>query len=181
MKFPLREIPKYECLRDLAARIPELDPSAVEGCLAMLKVGSDVFDAFDVHFARHGLSHGRFTVLMLLHRHSEEGMSPSDLADRAGVTRATMTGLLDGLEREELLIREPHVDDRRTITVRLTEKGKSFLANMLPDHFRRVAGLMANLSLEERQTLVALLVKVQSGIPCVADPTPPLSTVEPSH
>lgn len=165
-----RELPKYECLRALASRIPEVDPSAVESCLMMLRVGHDLFNAFDAHFGRHGLSHGRFTVLMLLLGHPEHGQSPSELADRAGVTRATMTGLLDGLERDGLISREPHPEDRRTITARLTPKGHGFLQEILPDHFRRVSALMRHLSERDRQNLVALLSKVDRGIEALSNP-----------
>jgi DNA-binding MarR family transcriptional regulator len=170
MSFTLRELPKYECLRELASRIPEVDPSAVEACLVTLRTASDVLDSFDVHFARHGLSQGRFTVLMLLTVHPDHGQCPSELADRAGVTRATMTGLLDGLERDGFLVREPHPEDRRTITARLTERGHLFLREMLPDHFRRIAALMADLPEDERQTLVRLLSKVRSGITALVNP-----------
>jgi hypothetical protein len=41
---------------------------------------------------------------------------------------------------------------------------------MLPDHYRRIAGLMAPLSEAERTTLCELLRKVASGIPALRDP-----------
>jgi hypothetical protein len=41
---------------------------------------------------------------------------------------------------------------------------------MLPDHYRRVAALMAPLSQAERATLQQLLKKVSSGIPALRDP-----------
>ena len=43
---------------------------------------------------------------MILNRNPEEGLNPSDLAAKCGVTRATMTGLLDSLERKRLIRRE---------------------------------------------------------------------------
>lgn len=162
-----RDLPKYECLRELASRIPEVEPSSVETCLVMIKVVKEVMQAFEAHFGRHGLSEGRFSVMMILLVHPEHSHSPSELADRAGVTRATMTGLLDGLERDGFVAREPHPSDRRTLVARLTERGRDFLHAMLPDHFRRVAGLMAPLSEDERQTLIHLMTKVHEGLPAV--------------
>jgi len=166
----LRDIPKYECLRALAAEIPEVDPSSVEACLVMMKVAREVMTGFENHLARHGLSDGRFTVMMILMRQPDHCLSPSELADRAGVTRATMTGLLDGLEREGLVIREPHPSDRRTLVARLTSKGLEILKGMLPDHFRRVAALMAGLSEDERKTLVRLMIAIQQSLPAVTEP-----------
>lgn len=173
-----KELPKYECLQQMAEQVPEVDPTAVEACLHLLRTAADVSQAFDAHFQRHGISQGRFTVLMLLMRQHHEkgeqapGMSPSELAESAGVTRATMTGLVDGLERDAFVVREPAPDDRRTLLIRLTPKATCFLTNMFPDHFRRVAALMAFLPQADRETLMDLLAKVRLGVPAVADAEP---------
>lgn len=92
-------------------------------------------------------------------------LKPLDFAELAGVTRATVTGLLDGLEREGLVKRSPHPVDRRMIMIHLTAKGRQLLSQMLPDHFCRTAGLMANLTAPEKQRLIELLAKVQAGTP----------------
>jgi DNA-binding MarR family transcriptional regulator len=168
--FPLREMPKYEALEALARRFPELDPSAAEAYLVLLRVSTDILAAMDTHLGRHGLSKGRFSVLMLLLRADEDGISPSVLADRSGVTRATITGLVDGLEREGFIRREGSRDDRRSHAVRLTPRGEEFLRDMLPGYFRRVAGLMAKLTAGERKTLVRLLARVNEGLSCIRDP-----------
>jgi len=168
--FPLRDLPKYEALEALALRFPELDPSAAEAYLVLLRVSADILAAAATHLGRHGLSMGRFSVLMLLLRAQGTGVSPSVLAEKSGVTRATMTGLVDRLEREGLVRRESNQSDRRSHTVRLTPKGDELLSGMLPAHFRRVARLMAQVGAGERKSLVALLEKVKKGLPFIRDP-----------
>ena len=59
-----------------------------------------------------GLSEGRFIVLFLLDS-VPRGVAPNKLAEQAGVTPATMTGLIDGLERDNLVNRQADPDDRR--------------------------------------------------------------------
>jgi DNA-binding MarR family transcriptional regulator len=86
--------------------------------------------------------------------------SPAELADAAGVTRATMTGLVDTLERDGLVRRMPDKEDRRMMSVVLTPKARQFLSDMLPGHFQLMAALTSTLSESERQTLVALLNKI---------------------
>jgi DNA-binding MarR family transcriptional regulator len=115
--------------------------------------------------ARYGLSQGRFAVLMLLIDGTGEGSTPSVLAERAGVTRATMTGLLDGLERDGLVVREPATQDRRNVFIHLTDKGRAFMEGILPDHFQRVSDLMRRLDDAEMTTLLNLLAKINRGIP----------------
>jgi DNA-binding MarR family transcriptional regulator len=87
--------------------------------------------------------------------------TPAELADAAGVTRATMTGLVDTLERDGLVKREPDPNDRRMMSVVLTAKGEKFLGNFLPGHFKLISSLMATLTEAERKALVSLLMKVQ--------------------
>lgn len=162
--FYLRDLPNYEFIRKRTERYPEIDPAALEATLVLARVAVDMLQAFDVYLARHGISQGRFSILMLLNRDPEQGISPSDLAARTGVTRATVTGLLDGLERERMISREHVEQDRRMVQVRLTEQGRKFLEEIAPDYYRRVAGLMQHLSEEEKRTLTELMRKVNTGI-----------------
>jgi DNA-binding MarR family transcriptional regulator len=60
--------------------------------------------------------------------------------------------------------------DRRMLSVQLTEKGQQLLDEMLPDHFCRTTGLMANLTEAEKKTLIELLAKLGSGTPAMREP-----------
>jgi DNA-binding MarR family transcriptional regulator len=171
----LKDLPRYECLLEGAKVFPELDPSACEAYLHLLRAGDEVFSVTERNLAEHTISQGRFGVLMLLWNSTQRRTStgdtdnpcrpagprtPAELADAAGVTRATMTGLIDTLERDGLVRREPDPYDRRMMSVRLTPKADAFVAALLPAHFRIMARLMAPLSEAERKTLVSLLTKI---------------------
>jgi DNA-binding MarR family transcriptional regulator len=156
-------------LAELAKCYLELDIASVETCLAFLQTTADVYQALEVHFARYHLSMGKFTLLMQLLQAGKGGLTPSQCADRAGVTRATITGLLDGLEKDGLVERKPYPDDRRRLYVQLTEKGRHLLNKILPDHFCRTTGLMANLSATEKQTFIGLLAKLRAGTPAMLE------------
>ena len=160
--------PKYE-LEELSRQFPELNIPAVETCLAFLKTTALVYAAFEVHLARHQLSMGKFTLVMQLFRAKGQQLTPSECAERSGVTRGTITGLLDGLERDGWVKRQPHPEDRRRLVVQLSEQGQQNLTKMLPDHFCRTTGLIAHLSLTEQQTLIQLLSKLQAGVPRMRD------------
>jgi len=163
--FTLRDIPKYEVLRARIRRYPDIDPSAVEAFLLLLRVASDVMSAVEDYWSRHGISHGRFTVLMVLNRDPEIALSPSDLAQKCGVSRATMTGLITGLERSKLVNREDHLGDRRMALVRLTPDGIKFLDSILPDYYRRLARMMGMLTDDEKKSLDTMLMKISEGLP----------------
>ena len=162
--FYLRDLPKYEAIRQRAARYPQLDARALEAFLVLLRVASDVLDGLEAFLARQGTSQGKFTILMLLNRDPSVGISPSDLAERSGVTRATITGLLDGLCREKLVVREDDTGDRRKAVVRLTRRGRTHLEGMLPEYYRQIADLMGELSDQEKVELISLLGKVNTRL-----------------
>lgn len=171
----LKDLPRYECLLEAAKEFPDLDPSAAEAFLNLLQTGDEVFDVTNHNLGEHNISQGRFGVLMLLWRSAQPRVAklmgddeciggpctPAGLAEAAGVTRATMTGLIDTLERDGFVKRQPDPDDRRQMSVSLTPRGEKFLHAFLPGHFKTIATLMSPLSETERKTLVRLLGKIQ--------------------
>jgi len=163
----LKDLPRYECLLEAAKEFPALDPSATEVFLHLLRAGDEAFRIVELHLAQHEITQGRFGVMMALWGNcqradcdNEMPLTPAELADRTGVTRATITGLVDTLERAGLVTRTPHPEDRRMMSVGLTPRGNKLLADIMPEHFRRMAWLMDPLSESERKTFVRLLTKV---------------------
>jgi DNA-binding MarR family transcriptional regulator len=189
----LKDLPRYECLLDSAKEFPDLDPSAAEAYLHLLRAGDDAFGVAERHLHEAGITQGRFCVMMLLWRSVQPRAAqllgadpfvpgprtPAELAEGANVTRATMTGLIDTLERDGFVKREPDPIDRRMMSVRLTAKAEEFLRNFLPDHFRLTARLMSVLSESERATLVRLLIKI-SGQASAMVPSPSTPPADPS-
>jgi DNA-binding MarR family transcriptional regulator len=156
----LRELPHVETLQEDARRFPTLDPQAVLAFLSILVVAGDVERRIEAHFARYGLSQGRFLTLMLLNRRNDS-MSPAELAEAMDVKRATVTGLLDSLESDGLVSRTNRKDDKRMVDVRLTKKGKELLDRNLPDHYARIGGFMSDLTRAEKKTIIDLMAKVR--------------------
>jgi DNA-binding MarR family transcriptional regulator len=159
----LKEIPRYECLLEVSKRYPELNPMACEAFLHLIRTTDEMMRVHSEFFSRHNISKGRFIVLMLLCGDSP-GMphpkTPAELADMSICTRATMTGLIDSLEKDSFVRREPDTDDRRMMRITLTERGSKFVRSILPEHFRRITYLMSGLSESEQKTLVSLLGKI---------------------
>ncbi len=166
----LKKVPTFESLQRFAERFPALDPDALSASLSLLCIGGQLQEAFIAHFARHGLSHARFRVLVTLLRAGDEDVTPAELADKLSVTRATVTGLVDGLVRSGHVARTENPTDRRQKQIRLTAKGRRQIERVLPDHFQRVTALMAGLKTAEMKQLVLLLNKVAPGLPALREP-----------
>ncbi|GAC1347136.1 MAG: hypothetical protein NVSMB23_25940 [Myxococcales bacterium] len=156
--------PRFDRLQAIARRFPQIDAQSLATSVALLRLSTSLYSALDQQYARHGIARGRFHVLMLLYETDGQGLTPHELADRAAVTRAAMTGLIDTLSEQRLVTRVADPLDRRTYRVNITDEGHRFLKKMLPDHFRRMGALVAGLTLEEKRGLVKLLEKVNDAI-----------------
>lgn len=160
----LRDLPTTEVLTKFAERYPDADITAVSGFLHLLRVATDLSIALDACLSKHGLLQGRWWVLILLMREDSRTSTPSALADKAGVTRATMTGLIDGLEQSGLVVRVYTKDDRRSVLISLTDAGQAKLDVVMPDYYRRLRQCMQALNEEKRMQLQQILGLINSGI-----------------
>jgi DNA-binding MarR family transcriptional regulator len=148
---------------EASKQFPDLEPAACEAFMHLIRASEEVIRVMNAHFAAHNITQGRFLVMMLLLEKTGDcprPTTPAELADMASVSRATITGLLDTLERDGFVLRRPDPADRRQMSVHLTPKGQEFMHGILPDHFRLITRLMGNLSSDEQQTLSRLLTKV---------------------
>ena len=76
----------------------------------LIRAGEEVMRVMNAHFAAHNITQGRFLVMMLLLEKKgdcPQATTPAELADLASVSRATITGLLDTLERDGFVRRQP--------------------------------------------------------------------------
>lgn len=162
----LRDLPNALILGKFAERYGKVDVDAVLHFLSILRIGTDLSEALDGFLARHGLLQGRWWVLILLMREDDLTSNPSRLAEKSGVSRATMTRLLDGLAREGLVKRLDDRNDRRKYTIRLTPAGQAKLDEVMPDYYPRVKRMMEVLSAAQREQLLQnlLLLKERSTV-----------------
>jgi DNA-binding MarR family transcriptional regulator len=157
----LKALPRYDVFLEETRDFPHLDASACYTFLQLLRTGDELLALDAQVLSSFGTRHGRFNLLMMLKHCAVGKATPADLAEKTGVTRATITGLLDGLEKEGLVERSPDPDNRRSIQVKLTVAGQEFLDRVRPDYCRWFTSVVESLNEEERQQLLALLEKIQ--------------------
>ncbi|MBV8641776.1 MAG: MarR family transcriptional regulator [Verrucomicrobia bacterium] len=160
----LKGLPRYEVFLEEAKHFPGLDASACYTFLQLLRTGDELLALDEQVLASYGTRHGRFNLLMMLMKCAKGEATPAGLADKTGVTRATISGLLDGLERDGLIERCPDPEDRRLIRVNLTDAGQSFLDKIRPGYCRWFTSIVEPLDEDERQQLVFLLEKIRTRL-----------------
>lgn len=118
---------------------------------AYLKVTQHASRQFRLHFGRLNLTFPQALVLNVL---LEEAPIPiSLLAERTGSANSTVSGIVDRLEKLELVRRERSEEDRRVIYVNLTERCRTLRENASTDVKGYFASLMDTLSEEEKQVI----------------------------
>src|SRR3981189_2256571 len=101
-------------LRDQMAAAGETSDTVPREALAAMRAASHALRiSMDRWLDRHGVSEGRMGVLWTLSRGG--AMSLGDLAAALDVSPTNITGLVDHLERDGLVVRAPDPDDRRAI------------------------------------------------------------------
>jgi len=103
----------------------------------------------------------QFDVLVQLSRQAE-GLSFIALSRRLLVTSGNLTGIVDRLEREGLVVREPDEVDRRIVRIHLTAKGKEMVNGVVPEHVRMIDSLFGGISDKDLRQLRDLLGKLKT-------------------
>jgi DNA-binding MarR family transcriptional regulator len=94
---------------------------------------------------------------------ASEGQSQQALAERLGVPPSRMVALVDHLEEAGFVERRPDPEDRRVRGLHLTRKGRGALERAGKIAIDYETQLCAGINREERELLIDLLQKLQSG------------------
>jgi DNA-binding MarR family transcriptional regulator len=140
-----------------------VDQSSVECVQILQRTEGLLAGRLNNRLRPYGLSSATFNVLLVLH---DAGgcLSPCEIGEQLLVTRGTVTGLLDSLERQRLVRRLPHPKDRRMLLIELTDAGRSLIDRLLPEHHHGITDLLDCLSDSEKATVTDALSKIQSRL-----------------
>ena len=113
------------------------------------------------HLEQHGLTPSQFAVLEALYHIGP--LCLSDLARKILRTSGNLTMVVDNLEKSGLVRRVQSSEDRRFISVEITDRGRKLIGSVFPEHAREIAEIMNRLSADEQKTLRELCRKLGTG------------------
>lgn len=116
----------------------------------------------DLFRTRYQSSLSRFDVLAQLDHAGPDGLSTKALARRLVASKGNITRLLDRMEADQLIRRQPCSTDRRVSHILMTPIGAELFRSMAKDHEAWTERLFEVLSGEELETLVELVDRVRS-------------------
>ena len=148
---------------DFEERYPDSSAAATE-CAMNLVLTADLLEKrvtslllpFD-------LSPATGLVLSIL-ADSETPMSPNLIADRLIISRASVTSLLDSLEKRGYVKRQPHPSDRRMLLVELTDSGYQVANRFRPIVHQHQKVWLQVLDEKEQAQLIQMLHRLQAAL-----------------
>jgi DNA-binding MarR family transcriptional regulator len=112
-------------------------------------------DVMNNRLAAHGLTPARAEVLWLLHRTGPG--TQRELSQLLKCTPRNVTGLVDALERAGFVERTAHPSDRRAVVVRLSESGRSLIADWGTDRESGTAQVLGGIPAGDLAVFSAVL------------------------
>ena len=164
-----KDLPSLDEIKQQIEGYPDIDALAIFTLNELLRTSRTLELELDKDLAEHNLSVGRHVVLWCVAvLGADEGITPAEISDQLGVTRATVTGLLDALEKEKLVVRKRRSDDRRKVSVFLTAKGLKKVEQAYPPHYYNITQALATLTKQEKLQLIGLLRRLREAAPLLS-------------
>ncbi len=118
----------------------------------------EIFESFEDELGEHGLKPGEFSVFWLVGQHP--GVRQGRVARSLAIKQAHMTKLVRRLEAQGLIERAIPDNDRRSVLLNVTERGKAFLEEVQDNLLGNNLVKNSALSKVETKTLIGLLQKL---------------------
>jgi DNA-binding MarR family transcriptional regulator len=150
-----------EIFHQWRAERPDIDPEPVLIYGPISRIQASVTAQIDRKLAPYKLVRGTFDVLTALRRAGEPYcLSPKDLARHLVLSGAGLNGRLNILEKLGYIARLPEPNDRRTLRIQLTAKGRSLVNKLTPLLFELQWSIIAGFSPAERRKFAEFLQRM---------------------
>jgi len=107
----------------------------------------------------------QLTVVKILEQIGD--LSLSELSEKIRAQNSTVTGIIDRMEREGLVVRERSTQDRRVVIIKLTPKGTELAENVPLEPMKVFQSALSSLSKDEMRELLRILLKVSKRVKAI--------------
>lgn len=114
---------------------------------------------YNAKFSSYGLTLAQSWILFALYL--DDGLGVKGLAEKLGLDSSAVTGLIDRMEKEELLVRKVDPADRRAFQICLTPKGRNLAEEIFPIADQLNESMKAALEKGEWNAIMSFVNKIQ--------------------
>lgn len=155
--------PSIQIAPDFDARYPTASASATECAMNLVLTADLLVKRITTLLQPLHLTPTSGLVLSML-ADAPSPLPPNEIADRLIISRATVTGLLDSLERRMYIRRLPHPSDRRMILAEITETGRQVDNTFRPIVYQHQKEWFEVLGKTEQQQFLVALHRLQESL-----------------
>ena len=118
----------------------------------------------DQFYKRFQITQIQFRALSVIYVCEERKVKLSVLSEKLNITRPSVTTLIDRMECAGLVERSSNKDDRRSIGVVITDKGKEIMKSVLPNNKAFEVSIADFLTEEEKVNLYKITIKLKEEL-----------------
>jgi DNA-binding MarR family transcriptional regulator len=158
-----KRVARAKAGREPAGEVGKVDIGPLDGFIGFhLRMAQEIaLRAFIASSHQPHFKPGHFATLMVVKLNP--GISQIEVCRAIGRDKSTLSPILREFERDGLILREASSVDRRSVTLRLTEKGEKAVASLLKHaeaHDKRLDAIVG----ADKPALVAMLKKIAAAL-----------------
>jgi DNA-binding MarR family transcriptional regulator len=140
--------------------VEQVDTSYLEGLVGYnaRRAALSIIEVFMQRMAVYDLRPVDFSVLSLITHNP--GITSRQLCGTLGILPPNLVGMINALEKREIIARQPHPTDGRAVGLHLTEGGAKLMRDAERTAAQLEAEVAARLTPTEGKTLIRLLKKI---------------------
>jgi len=152
---------------DFYDQTPDANVLATEAVMNTIRTADMLFDQIGRLLRPLNVSAAGGLVLGILR--DRGAMSPSELGERLIVTRATVTGLVDSLERRGFVRRSSNLADRRGLIIEITPAGLAVVRELRTLVHRHEKAWLGGFSEPELRAYIEQLHRIQDSLAAASE------------
>lgn len=138
----------------------KIDDLTFYSMLSILQGGMWLLNDLELFLADSNMSHGRFSILLSIMESDGDFLLPINVSKLLGKSKPTITKMIKRLEDDEMVSCVSETDDKRTKKIYITDKGISYMNEIIPEYNKRIAKMSSKLTDADKRSIMKIISKV---------------------
>lgn len=134
------------------------DVNTLNAYIKLMRASDSITARLNKHLGENGLTISQFGVMEALHHLGP--LNQRALGEKLLKSGGNITMVIDNLEKRNWVVRKRNPEDRRSVLIHLTDKGRSFIKSFFPKHLEKINEEFNPLTEEEKKELGRLCKKI---------------------
>ena len=138
-----------------------IDALTFNALLSLMRGGMWLQNDIEKYLGNFGISHSRFSILLSLLEQTDSLSVSSGISEFLGISKPTVSKLMVKLQKEGLVICSRDSGDLRKKQLKLTDKGRALIEEIIPGYNRRIKEISRDLTVEDKRALIAITSRIR--------------------